>query len=146
LPSFFISIVNIQSNIQIYGVPHCRPWLSIALRVLFWIYAACTFLVAVAEYYFLFTGKQLTIQSITSQSTLPVFPVMLSGTLASLVGQRQPPEYAPDPRSERDVPGIGHVDSDFYMWTLSCRAHDVRAAESECSARDVHYCRTTCPH
>jgi C4-dicarboxylate transporter/malic acid transport protein len=93
-PTFWISISNILSNIQDYGVPHCGPWLVVTLRVFFWIYVTCTFLVAVGQYFFLFTGKPLTIQSMTPAWLLPVFPVMLCGTLASLLSRSQPPEQA----------------------------------------------------
>ncbi|PVH75474.1 C4-dicarboxylate transporter/malic acid transporter [Cadophora sp. DSE1049] len=92
-PTFWISIVNILSQIQIYGVPKCGPWLVVTMRVLFWMYAACTFCVAVGQYFFLFTGKPLTIQSMTPAWILPIFPIMLCGTLASLMGSSQPPDY-----------------------------------------------------
>ncbi|KAL2069989.1 hypothetical protein VTL71DRAFT_14669 [Oculimacula yallundae] len=92
--TFWISVVNILSEIQIYGVPKCGPWLVVTMRVLFWIYAALTFCVAVGQYFFLFTGKPLTIQSMTPAWILPVFPIMLSGTLASLMGKSQPPNFA----------------------------------------------------
>jgi tellurite resistance protein TehA-like permease len=81
-------------NFLVYGVPHCGPWLPTTLRVLFWTYAICTFLLAVGQYYFLFTGKPLTIQSMTQAWILPVFPVMLCGTLASVMGESQSPEHS----------------------------------------------------
>jgi C4-dicarboxylate transporter/malic acid transport protein len=90
-PTFWISIANIISNIQIYGVPRVGSWLAEVVRVLFWIYVTCTFLVAVSQYSFLFTGKQFTIQSMTPAWILPVFPVMLSGTIASAIGSDQNP-------------------------------------------------------
>ncbi|TVY80274.1 putative malic acid transport protein [Lachnellula suecica] len=93
-PTFWISIVNILSNIQSYGVPRCGDWLVITLRVFFWIYVACTFCVAVGQYFFLFTGKPLTVQSFTPAWILPVFPVMLTGTLASVIGSSQPSDQA----------------------------------------------------
>jgi len=89
-PTFWISVANILSNIQIYGVPHAGPWLVVVVRVLFWIYVACTMLVAVGQYSFLFTGKQFTRQSMTPAWILPVFPIMLSGTIASTIGADQP--------------------------------------------------------
>ncbi|CZR52264.1 related to C4-dicarboxylate transport protein [Phialocephala subalpina] len=89
-PTFWISVSNIISNIEEYGVPHCGYWLTVTVRVLFWIYAALTFMIAVGQYFFLFTGKPLTIQSMTPQWILPVFPIMLTGTLASLMGGSQP--------------------------------------------------------
>ncbi|KAG0646015.1 malic acid transport [Hyphodiscus hymeniophilus] len=94
VPTFFISIMNLIANTQVYGVPHCGPWLVTTSRVLFWIYAACTFLTAVGQYYFLFTGEPLTLQSMTPAWILPIFPVMLCGTLASLMGGSQPPDQA----------------------------------------------------
>jgi tellurite resistance protein TehA-like permease len=93
-PTFWISIVNILSNIQSYGVPKCGDWLVVTMRVLFWIYLALTFCVAVGQYFFLFTGKPLTLQSFTPAWILPVFPVMLTGTLAAVMGSSQPPEQA----------------------------------------------------
>jgi C4-dicarboxylate transporter/malic acid transport protein len=94
IPTFWISISNILSNIQQYGVPHTGSWLVITIRVLFWLYAAVTFCIAIGQYYFLFTGKPLTVQNMTSQWILPVFPVMLCGTLASLISPSQPPPQA----------------------------------------------------
>ncbi|KAH6713706.1 voltage-dependent anion channel [Leptodontidium sp. MPI-SDFR-AT-0119] len=94
LATFWISVSNILSQIQIHGVPRCGPWLIVTMRVLFWMYAAMTFCVAVGQYFFLFTGKPLTIQSMTPAWILPVFPIMLCGTLASLMGKTQPPDHA----------------------------------------------------
>lgn len=88
-PTFFLSISTILGGIQQYGVPSCGPWLSSTLRVLFWIYVASTFLVAVGQYWILFTGEQLTVQSMTPSWLLPIFPVMLCGTVASLISPNQ---------------------------------------------------------
>ncbi len=93
-PTFWISVCNILSNIQTYGVPRCGYWLVVTMRVLFWVYAVLTFCFAVGQYFFLFTGRPLTIQSMTPAWILPVFPVMLCGTLASLMGDSQPPQFA----------------------------------------------------
>jgi len=92
--TFWISIANILSNIQIYGGPRTGLWLESTLRVLFWVYTACTFVVAVGQYFFLFTGKPLTLQSFTPAWILPVFPIMLCGTLAGTLGSSQPPRHA----------------------------------------------------
>lgn len=94
IPTFWISIVNIFSNIQQYGVPHTGYWLVVTLRVLFWLYAALTLCIATGQYYFLFTGKPLTVQNMTPQWILPIFPIMLCGTLASLISPSQPSSQA----------------------------------------------------
>lgn len=93
-PCFWLSMSTIILGIQAYGVPSSGPWLPVVLRVLFWIYVACTFLVAVVQYYILFTGEHLTIHSMTPAWILPVFPVMLSGTIASALAADQPPDQA----------------------------------------------------
>ena len=46
------------------------------------------------EYHLLFTGKPLTLQSMTPAWILPVFPIMLSGTVASVISPSQPPHQA----------------------------------------------------
>lgn len=93
-PTFWISIMNIISNIQTWGVPRAGSWLIFTLRVLFWIYVALAFAVAVCQYFFLFTGRPLTTQSAMPAWTLPAFPIMLVGTLAALLGPSQPPSHA----------------------------------------------------
>jgi tellurite resistance protein TehA-like permease len=92
-PTFWISCVNILSCTQEYGVPHTGYWLLVVMRVMFWIYAALTFCIAIGQYFFLFTGKPLTIQSMTPAWILPIFPIMLCGTLASVMVPSQPPKY-----------------------------------------------------
>lgn len=88
----WLSIATILNNTNAYGVPHCGVWLRTTLIVLFWVYCACTFTVAVAQYYLLFTGHQLTIQSMTPSWILPIFPIMLSGTIASSITANLGPE------------------------------------------------------
>lgn len=93
-PTFWLSLATIISNIQQYGVPNSGPWLIVVVRIFFWTYSASTFLVAVAQYHLLFTGKPLTLQSMTPAWILPIFPVMLSGTLASIISASQPVDQA----------------------------------------------------
>ena len=95
-PTFFLSLPSIIGGFQIYGNPPtiAGPWLTVAIRVCFWIYVGCTYLVACLQYWFLFTGELLTVQSMTPAWVLPIFPVMLSGTLAGIVAPHQPPKYA----------------------------------------------------
>ncbi|KZF24001.1 C4-dicarboxylate transporter/malic acid transport protein, partial [Xylona heveae TC161] len=91
---FWLSIATIISDIQLYGVPACGPWLIVAQRVLFWIYVACTALVGIFQYWYLFTATHITLQSFAPSWILPIFPVMLSGTIASVISSSQPREHA----------------------------------------------------
>ncbi|KAI9704600.1 MAG: hypothetical protein M1820_005513 [Bogoriella megaspora] len=91
IPTFFLSIPTIIGCMQRYGVPSTGPWLIVTVRILFWMYVASAFFLAVVQYWFLFTGHQLTTQSMMPSWLLPVFPIMLSGTIASVISPTQPP-------------------------------------------------------
>ncbi len=93
-PTFWLSIATIVSGMQRYGVPSTGSWLVVAIRILFWLYVACSFLVAVLQYYYLFTAKKLTVPSMTPAWILPIFPVTLTGTIASVTAGYQPPDHA----------------------------------------------------
>lgn len=92
------TVATLTSCAQAYGGPSCGPWLTTAIEVLYWIYVALTFLSAVFQYLFLFSGPKLTIQSMTPAWILPVFPIMLSATVATLI--------APSLSSSRRMPVI----------------------------------------
>ncbi|OJD40373.1 c4-dicarboxylate transporter malic acid transport protein [Diplodia corticola] len=92
-PTFWLSISTIISNTQVYGTPATGPWLETALRVVFWTYAACTILVAVVLYLVLFSTPSVHTKCGPSTAApswiLPVFPVMLCGTLSGLLAPHQ---------------------------------------------------------
>ncbi|KAL9137835.1 MAG: hypothetical protein Q9175_000969 [Cornicularia normoerica] len=94
IPTFFLTLSTIISCIQKYGYPSTGPWLVVTLRILFWTYVAITFTTAVLQYHLLFTGKPITLQSMTPAWILPVFPIMLSGTVASVISASQPQHQA----------------------------------------------------
>ncbi|KAK1573857.1 C4-dicarboxylate transporter/malic acid transporter [Colletotrichum navitas] len=95
IPTFFLSIAAALSNIQHYAVPKCGPWLIVTLRVCFWLYLVLTFLLSVGMYHLLFNGRRrLSLDNMTPAWILPIFPVMLSGTLAAFIATTQPPNQA----------------------------------------------------
>ncbi|KAI1425020.1 voltage-dependent anion channel [Xylaria sp. FL1777] len=89
-----LSLASIISGIARYGIPSCGPWLIVVYRVLFWIYFAVTFIIAVAQYSLLFTSPKLKLSDMTPAWNLPVFGFMLVGTLASTGAGLQPPDQA----------------------------------------------------
>ncbi|KAK5044864.1 hypothetical protein LTR84_010402 [Exophiala bonariae] len=90
----FLSAASIIAGLAQYAIPNCGPWLVTVYRVLFWIYFALTFLVAVGMYSLLFTNPRLKIQDMTLAWDLPIFPFMLCGTIASSGLEYQAKEYA----------------------------------------------------
>ncbi|KAK3950632.1 voltage-dependent anion channel-domain-containing protein [Pseudoneurospora amorphoporcata] len=67
------------------------------LCIAFWLFSAVTFLASVIQYHLLFTVKaerRLSLTTITPAWVLPIFPVMLIGTLAGSFSKTQDPESA----------------------------------------------------
>ncbi|KAI0554408.1 voltage-dependent anion channel [Xylaria curta] len=89
-----LSLASIISGIARYGIPSCGEWLVVVYRILFWIYFAVTFLIAVGQYSLLFTSPKLKLADMTPAWDLPVFPYMLSGTIAATGAGLQPPDQA----------------------------------------------------
>lgn len=94
VPTFFLSLASIIGSIGRYGIPSCGEWLVVVYRVLFWLYFAVAFCVAVGLYMVFFTSPKLKIEDMTPSWDLPVFPFMLSGTIASIGAADQPPAQA----------------------------------------------------
>ncbi|KAL7928081.1 voltage-dependent anion channel [Trichoderma chlorosporum] len=90
-PAFLLSIAIILANSAIYGVPASGPWLPVALRVCFWIYAALALLSSILQYTIIFHGAKLQIKSISPLWTFPIFPTLLTGVLASTIAPSQTP-------------------------------------------------------
>ncbi|KAF5724111.1 C4-dicarboxylate transport mae1 [Fusarium mundagurra] len=92
-PCSLLSLATIIANATVYGIPAAGPWLATALRVCFWLYAGLSIFSAIVQFYVLFTGAHLPIHSMTPAWILPVFPAMLTGTLASALMSSQSPEH-----------------------------------------------------
>lgn len=99
--TFFLSIAALLSNAEKYGTiflsPKAQDGLAVFLRVTFWIYVSVTFLLSVIQYQLLFTVKEqrrLTVNSMTPAWILPIFPVMLAGTVAAFAAPTQQPADA----------------------------------------------------
>ena len=90
-PSFLLSFAILLANAAIYGIPASGPWLPVALRVCFWIYAAIALLSSIVQYTIIFHGAKLSIKSMSPLWIFPIFPTLLSGVLASTIAASQPP-------------------------------------------------------
>ncbi|KKK24328.1 hypothetical protein AOCH_002106 [Aspergillus ochraceoroseus] len=96
-PTFWLSVATIISGLgRFFGDDDAAgdSGVVVLLEVLFWLYCACTLLVAVGQYYFLFSARSYRLQTMAPSWILPIFPVMLSGTIASILAEQQPPRAA----------------------------------------------------
>ncbi|KAJ5780838.1 C4-dicarboxylate transporter/malic acid transport protein [Penicillium paradoxum] len=93
-PTFWLSVATMITGLEKYFGDSPAQSFSTALEVLFWIYCACTFTVAVIQYSFLFSAHTYRLQTMMPSWVLPAFPIMLSGTIASVIAERQPDRSA----------------------------------------------------
>lgn len=96
LGPFFLSVATIITGtqkyiIQAYEASHPnRSWAVTSIAVAFWAYTFLTFCLAVFQYSFLFCFHTYKLTSFMPSWLLPIFPIMLSGTIASVIAADQP--------------------------------------------------------
>ena len=96
LGPFFLSVATIITGsqkyvIEAYEVDHPnRAWAITTVAVAFWSYTFAAFCLATFQYSFLFCCHTYKLTSFMPSWLLPIFPVMLSGTIASVIAKDQP--------------------------------------------------------
>lgn len=96
ISTFFLSVATIITGtqkyvVEMYEAAHpVRGWIVTSMGVAFWIYVFLTFCLAVFQYSFLFARHTYLLVKFMPSWLLPVFPVMLAGTIASVIGTDQP--------------------------------------------------------
>lgn len=94
VPTCLLAIATIILGAEGYGTSACGPWLQVALRIIFWIYAAISTLSAIFHNWYLYHLAMASQQPFPIAQLLPSFPAMLSGTIASSIAANQPREQA----------------------------------------------------
>ena len=85
-PTMWLSVATIICGLHKYFAGETpSQTLSRVEVALFWAYCACTFIVAVAQYSFVFSEHTYPLQTMMPSWILPAFPIMLSGTIASVI-------------------------------------------------------------
>jgi tellurite resistance protein TehA-like permease len=94
--SFWLSICVIICGIQEYGVTlgPGYPWLIDTIYVLYWIYAGCSLVNSIAQYWLLISSSLVRPIPYFSSCFLAGYSAMLTGTVASLIAGHQPPDRA----------------------------------------------------
>ncbi|KAK0639952.1 voltage-dependent anion channel-domain-containing protein [Cercophora newfieldiana] len=99
-PCFFLSIATLITGAHRYavadktdlsGVPTTLLW---AIEIAFWAYLVLTTLVAIGQYLYVFSAHKLPLSTMMPTWILPIFPIMLSGTIASVIAGTQPSAQA----------------------------------------------------
>ncbi|EXL64867.1 hypothetical protein FOPG_18888 [Fusarium oxysporum f. sp. conglutinans race 2 54008] len=89
-PTFFLSIATLITSTQRYAIPDNDTTLAWAIQVAFWSYVVVTLLLAIGQYSYVFAAHNFGLQTMMPTWILPIFPIMLSGTIASVVAETQP--------------------------------------------------------
>jgi len=109
--SWWLTIATIIIGMQFFGVPHSGPWLITAIRVCFWIYAACTLLSSVVVFVLMSKHSHLPNPGANPAILLTAFHTMLTGTIAAAIVKEQPLEH----RLPMMIAGVGYQG---YGWIL----------------------------
>jgi C4-dicarboxylate transporter/malic acid transport protein len=88
--SLWLSMATIIICMQRFGVPHAGPWIIVAVRVLFWIYAAITLTYNIVIFVVMFALSPLEPGTMSPPMFLMIFNAMLTGTVASAIAADQP--------------------------------------------------------
>lgn len=89
-PTFFLSIATLITSTQRYAIPDNDFALTWAIKTVFWGYVIFTLLLAVGQYSFVFASHSFGLHTMMPTWILPIFPIMLSGTIASVIASTQP--------------------------------------------------------
>ncbi|KAH6883972.1 C4-dicarboxylate transporter/malic acid transporter [Thelonectria olida] len=89
-PTFFLSIATLITSTQRYAIPDNDSTLAWAIQVAFWGYVVLTLMLAIGQYSYVFAAHSFGLQTMMPTWILPIFPIMLSGTIASVIADTQP--------------------------------------------------------
>lgn len=87
--SFWLTCATIIIDMQQYAVIHTGPWLLVAIRICFWLYAAITFVSTTLHLVFLFKHTPVEIHEFNPSIFLLILNAMLTGTVASAISADQ---------------------------------------------------------
>ncbi|OAA70724.1 C4-dicarboxylate transporter/malic acid transport protein [Cordyceps fumosorosea ARSEF 2679] len=89
VPTAFLSFATIITTTYRYWIPNDDGTLSWAIQGVFWGYVLLTLTLAVGQYSFVFASHSHKLQTMMPTWILPIFPIMLSGTIASVIAKTQ---------------------------------------------------------
>ncbi|RKL44097.1 hypothetical protein BFJ72_g3830 [Fusarium proliferatum] len=90
LPTFFLSIATIITSTDRYAIPKDNSNLVWAVQATFWGYLVVTLILSIGQYSYVFAAHSFSLTTMMPTWILPIFPIMLSGTIASVIAETQP--------------------------------------------------------
>lgn len=102
--SFWLTFATIIIGTRQFGAPHAGPWLVVAVRVCFWIYAAVTLLSTTVHFVVVSRHTELRAIGMNPAWFFLIYNTMLTGTIAGSVAADQPPAQ----RLPMLVAGVGY--------------------------------------
>lgn len=102
--SFWLSFATMIICMERFGKPNVGEWLVVAIRVLFWMYAAMTLLNSTLHLSLAFKYTPVVAMEMSPVWFLSIFNAMLTGTIAGSIAPSQPPPQ----RMPIIVAGIGY--------------------------------------
>ncbi|KFA63855.1 hypothetical protein S40285_04460 [Stachybotrys chlorohalonatus IBT 40285] len=90
VPTFFLSLATLITSTQRYALPTQDPTMLWAIQTAFWGYVIVTLALAVGQYSYVFAAHSFGLNTMMPTWILPIFPIMLSGTIASVIAETQP--------------------------------------------------------
>lgn len=88
-PTFFLAVATLITSTQRYLIPLDDTKLIWATKTVFWGYLAITLVLAIAQYSYLFASQSFNLQTMMPSWILPIFPVMLTGTVSCVILETQ---------------------------------------------------------
>ncbi|KAJ5387575.1 C4-dicarboxylate transporter/malic acid transport protein [Penicillium cosmopolitanum] len=88
--SLWLSMATIIMCMQRFGAPHAGPWVIVAIRILFWTYAAITLAYNIVIFVVMFAVCPLKPGTMSPPMFLMIYNAMLTGTVASSIAAYQP--------------------------------------------------------
>ncbi|KAH8169395.1 voltage-dependent anion channel domain-containing protein [Sarocladium implicatum] len=90
VPTLFLTTATLITSTQRYAVTGENETHAWAIQTAFWGYVIVTLALAVGQYSYVFAAHSFGLQSMMPTWILPIFPIMLSGTIASVIADPQP--------------------------------------------------------
>lgn len=88
-PTFFLAIATLITSTQRYAMPvDDTKWIW-ATQTIFWAYVLVTLILAIAQYIYLFAVHGFNLQTMMPGWILPIFPIMLTGTVSTVILETQ---------------------------------------------------------